>query len=339
MKPTRGTSPREGTNKPGGYPLPSPSLVGYPLFIAIRLRVGIVTRRKSFDPAAAPAAFWRRDDVRLALARREIGRLFGIYLATFPDCTQTQLALLTEHDRSEVSNFVRGTRSSRVTDIDVLGRIADGMAMPDEARVLLGLAPADVAVSAIRSGYSQLNTTGSATVTGWFRPIPVDRPLRVAICGSRSAGTDSEAIDDAIGTLSRLLMNRRCEVDHGPFGVGIEIMTYIADHYRPPTLQAAVGVFGRSNVVRHADFVIIIGGGRGTLDEVDLALSMGKRVLPFVPSGGTARHAFDRMRSDVSLRTWLPEAVFSALGSCTSADEFAKLVEQVFADAGSTHRE
>lgn len=292
-----------------------------------------MTRRKTFDPAAVPAAFWRRDDVRLALARREIGRLFGVYLATFPDCTQTRLALLTEHDRSDISNFVRGTRSSRVTDIDVLDRIANGLAMPDQARVLLGLAPADVTVSVVRSGPPQ-SSGGTPAVTGWFRTIPADRRLRVAICGSRSAETENTSIDDAICALSRLLMNRQCEVDHGPLGVGIEIMTYIADHYQPPTLQAAVGVFGRPNVVRHADFVIVIGGSHGTLDEVDLAISMGKRILPFEPSGGAARCCYERMRADVSLRAWLPDGVFAALGSCASAEEFTKVVEQVLTDTG-----
>jgi hypothetical protein len=293
-----------------------------------------VTRRKTFDPAAVPLEFWRRDDVRMALARREVGRLFGIYLGAFPGCTQTQLGLLTEHDRSDISNFVRGTRGPRVTDIDVLGRIADGMAMPDEARVLLGLAPADVTLAAIRSGAARFEAGGSATITGWYRPVPGDRSLRIAICGSRSDGCDNTVIDEAVCALSRLLMNRRCEVDHGPMGIGIEIMTYIADHYRPPALRAALGLFGRPNVVCRADFVIFIGGGHGTLDEVDLAISMGKRIVPFAASGGAARHAFERMGTDVTLRGWMPEATFAALGSCVSADNYAEILEQVLADTG-----
>jgi hypothetical protein len=298
-----------------------------------------VTRRKTFDPASVPLDFWHRDDVRMALARREVGRLFGIYLGAFAGCTQTQLALLTEHDRSDISNFVRGTRSPRVTDIDVLSRIADGMAMPDEARVLLGLAPANVTLSAIRSGTVRRDLGRSATTTGWYRPAPGDRPLRVAICGSRSGGCDNAVIDTAISALSRLLMNRQCEVDHGPMGIGIEIMTYIADHYRPPALRAAVGLFGRPNVVRHADLVIFIGGGHGTLDEVDLAISMRKRIVPFAASGGAARRAFERMDADISLRTWISEATFAALGSCVSADEYSTVLEQVLADIGGAPSE
>jgi hypothetical protein len=296
-----------------------------------------VTRRKTFDPAVVPLSFWRRNDVRLALARREVGRLFAIYLDAHPDCTQTQLALIIEHDRSDVSNFVRGTRSPRVTDIDVLGRIADGLALPDEARVLLGLAPAAAPLSAIRSPRQETGPGSRTSVTtGWFRPGNADRPLRVAICGSRSSGVDNAAIDDAVVAVSRLLMNRHCEVDHGPMGIGIEIMTYIADHYRPPTLQAAVGLFGRSNVVRNADLVLVIGGGHGTTDEVDLAASMGKKIIPFPASGGAARHAFERMRTNAVLRAWLPDDTFTALGDCTDAHTFTKLVDQIIStDPGS----
>lgn len=109
-----------------------------------------MTRRKTFDPRAVSLAFWRQDEVQTALARHDVGALFRMFLASHSDCTQTQLALLTEHDRSEISNLVRGTRSGRIGDIDVLTRIADGLQMPDEARVLAGLAPASVLMSSIK---------------------------------------------------------------------------------------------------------------------------------------------------------------------------------------------
>ena len=91
----------------------------------------------------------------------------------------------------------------------------------------------------------------------WYRPIPGGRTLRVAI----------------------------------------EVMTYIADHCRPPTLRAAM--------------------------------------VPFIGSGGAARHAFERMDADIRLRTWMSEAAFTASGTCASADEFVKILEELFAEAGS----
>jgi hypothetical protein len=53
----------------------------------------------------------------------------------------------TRHPTTSGIDYPRGTASPRVGDIDVLGRIADGLAMPDEARVLLGLAPAQALTS------------------------------------------------------------------------------------------------------------------------------------------------------------------------------------------------
>ncbi|WP_280366657.1 helix-turn-helix transcriptional regulator [Nocardia wallacei] len=120
-----------------------------------------------------PLVFWRRDDVRLALVRREVGRLFGIYLAEFPGCTQTQLALLTGHDRSDISNFIRGARGPRVADIDVLNRVADGLAMPDIARTMLGLAPAEMTIAEIEAGTPQPDaTTDPPDTTSGSLPEP-----------------------------------------------------------------------------------------------------------------------------------------------------------------------
>jgi SLOG cluster4 family len=297
-----------------------------------------MTRRKTFDADVVPPLFWRREDVRLALAHREIGRLMGIYLATFPECTQTQFAILTQHDRSDISNFVRGTRNSRVADIDVLARIADGLAMPNSARELLGLAPvvsstADLTAPDAKSVPENPGATNSTAMTGWYQPTAADRTCRIAICGSRSPECDNEAIDDVIRSLSRLLMNHQYRIDHGPMGIGIEIMTYIADHYRPPTLKNVIGVFGRANVVRNADFVIVVGGGSGTLDEVELAISMGKKIVPFVASGGAARNTFDRITSELYLHAWMRADNFDSLGNCSSGEEYVGIIEHILTDS------
>lgn len=216
--------------------------------------------------------------------------------------------------------------------------------MPDEARVLLGLAPMDMTMSQIHSRTGPPPPippveASTSVMTGWYRAIPATRPLRLAICGSRAPGVDDAPVDRAIYAVSRLLMNRGCQVIHGPVGVGMEVMTYIADHYRPPTLHSAVGVFGRANVVRDADVVLIIGGGHGTLDEFDLAVSMDKPVIPLPRTGGAARHAFTRMGAEPGLRAWLPDGSFAALDTCEHAEDITATIETILADLGSTPRE
>lgn len=153
--------------------------------------------------------------------------------------------------------------------------------------------------------------------------------LRLAICGSRAAGTDTDVIDEVIRSLARLIVTKRYHVQHGPVGVGMEVITYIADHYRPPNLIRAVGRFGHHAVVSDADFILIIGGGTGTQDEIDLAISMEKKIIAMPTSGGTARRFYNQVQHDPLLRRWMANDLFAALGSCTHAEEFVHLVEDL----------
>jgi hypothetical protein len=43
--------------------------------------------------------------------------------------------------------------------------------------------------------------------------------------GEQGCGVDDAAVDTAISAVSRLLMNRECEMNHGPIGAGMEITT------------------------------------------------------------------------------------------------------------------
>ncbi|WP_436785871.1 hypothetical protein [Yinghuangia sp. YIM S10712] len=271
-------------------------------------------RPQAFDPRNAETGFWGRPEVHVCLVGRDIGGLFKLYLTSHPACTQTRLAQLTLHDRSDVSNWVRGVRSGTVSDIDVLTRIADGLHMPDRARVLLGIAPQDVVISAVNA------------VAVPSRHL-ADRSLRVALCGSRAGACDHEAIDRAVRALSRMVLRREPEVVHGPVGVGIEVMTYIADHYRPAEFDRVVGVFGRSNVVRGVDMVIVVGGGPGTQTEVELALAMQRRVVSIPGSGGAAKAFHDVARQDPSLRPWMTEDQFSALDACRQVEDGVRYIE------------
>lgn len=268
-----------------------------------------------------PSSFWRKSDVQVALARRDVAELFRRYLTDFTECTQTQLALLTEHDRSDVSNWIRGTRHGQVSDINVLTRIAEGLQVPDEARMLMGLAPADTLVSPIRDERELARGTASAGEPTRTRVDGSDTTsTRIAICGSRSTGTNSRVIDATVRSMARLVMVRRLLVNHGPVGVGIEVITHIADHYQPPGLRGAVAIFGRRNVVFDAEYVLIIGGGNGTQAEADIAASMGKRILPFGASGGSAVSIYHQCLRVPGLSDWMTESTRETLIGCSALD-------------------
>lgn len=179
---------------------------------------------------------------------------------------------------------------------------------------------------------SPASSAGWATPDADTPPCPgSDVPVRVAICGSRKPGTDSAVIDEAVIGLSSLLVDGHVHVNHGPVGVGIEVMTYIANHYRPAHLRQAIGIFGHPNVVKNITHMIIVGGGQGTHDEVDLALGSPTRIIPIRATGGAAQRAHQLMADDPLMRQWIHPADFESLGTCRDADTIADVVGRLIA--------
>jgi hypothetical protein len=93
---------------------------------------------RATDLLVIDGSFWKRSDVIEALHGRDIGRLFRL-LAQYAGASQTRLAIACELAQPKVSAYMRGT--ARVEALEVFERIADGLAMPDRARNILGLAP------------------------------------------------------------------------------------------------------------------------------------------------------------------------------------------------------
>lgn len=187
--------------------------------------------------------------------------------------------------------------------------------MPDSARIMMGLAPANALFSSVRDERSLKDARASDDETARLRLDGSDASARIAICGSRAEHTDPLVIDAVVRSLARLVVVRNLRVNHGPVGVGIEVMTHIADRYRPPGLRGAVALFGRRNIVFDADFVIVVHGGQGTRDEVELAFSMDKRVIAIPASGGTASQVHERLLNDPRLGSWIPEPAMAAVTS------------------------
>ncbi len=108
----------------------------------------------ALDLLRVPEGFWRRDDVGNALDHRDIGALFRL-LSRHAGASQTRIGTATGMSQGTVCLIMNDDRV--VSAIDVLERIADGLAMPDEARLRLGLAP--------RGGLLDVNGFGTENTT------------------------------------------------------------------------------------------------------------------------------------------------------------------------------
>ncbi|MBI1757765.1 MAG: helix-turn-helix transcriptional regulator [Actinobacteria bacterium] len=92
---------------------------------------------RASDPIQIPKEFWDRDTVTTALRSRDIGTLFRL-VRRHAGASQAQLGIAAGLDQGYISRIINGRK---VTTIDLLERIADGLHLPDTARTTMGLAP------------------------------------------------------------------------------------------------------------------------------------------------------------------------------------------------------
>ncbi|MEU7570492.1 helix-turn-helix transcriptional regulator [Micromonospora sp. NPDC049240] len=96
------------------------------------------------DPLRIPEDVWSHSEVLTALAARDIGGLFR-WITSLTGASQSRIGAAVGLEQGYVSRIIAGRK---VTSIDVLERIADGCQMPDQARIMMGLAPRQVALTA-----------------------------------------------------------------------------------------------------------------------------------------------------------------------------------------------
>jgi outer membrane murein-binding lipoprotein Lpp len=90
------------------------------------------------DLIQIPASFWDRPGVVAALRDRDIGRFFAL-VQQYTGASQTQIGIACVLPQGKVSAIINGIQ--QVEKLDVFDRIADGLGLPDPARIALGLAP------------------------------------------------------------------------------------------------------------------------------------------------------------------------------------------------------
>jgi tetratricopeptide (TPR) repeat protein len=90
------------------------------------------------DPLSIPPSLWDRPDTLAALRDRNVGRLFQL-VYKYGGASQTQIGIAVGMDQGKISTYMNHVR--QVTALEVFERIADGLSMPDHARMALGIAP------------------------------------------------------------------------------------------------------------------------------------------------------------------------------------------------------
>ncbi|MGW3353684.1 XRE family transcriptional regulator [Nonomuraea rubra] len=95
----------------------------------------------AFDPIELPAVVWEQEQTREILRERDIAGLFG--LAVKYGASQVRIGTATGLGQPRVNAILR--RNGTIKELAVIERIASGLRLPDHARMLLGLAPLDIA--------------------------------------------------------------------------------------------------------------------------------------------------------------------------------------------------
>jgi transcriptional regulator with XRE-family HTH domain len=90
----------------------------------------------AFEHIRVPDPVWRQHED--ALLARDVGALFRL-AKQYAGASQNRIAASTGVAQSRVNELMN--RGGAVTSIEVLQRVADGLNLPDHARLLLGLAP------------------------------------------------------------------------------------------------------------------------------------------------------------------------------------------------------
>lgn len=93
----------------------------------------------ALEPIELPDWAWERAEVRQALRARDMCAVFR-HVQQYAGASQARIATAAGMTQGRVNEIINGRRE--VSRLDVYERIANGLRMPDDARLLLGLAAA-----------------------------------------------------------------------------------------------------------------------------------------------------------------------------------------------------
>lgn len=108
---------------------------------------------EQFGPVEMPPSAWGQEDLRRAVQERDMAGILRL-IQKYAGVSQVRLASATGITQGRINEIINGRRS--VVGLDVFERIADGLSMPDEIRVIMGLAPASAALLGAFAGHAEI---------------------------------------------------------------------------------------------------------------------------------------------------------------------------------------
>lgn len=166
-----------------------------------------MTSRRGAIRVEVAEAFWDEPATVAALEARDFGVLFRL-VAIAGGASQTRIGIDVDMAQGQVSQIMAGHRSVR--EFDVIERIADGLQMPDRARLALGLAPTIAPQGGKDPHVRRREFLAAALRTS------------AAVAGAMAVGDRSPAAQrpdrSTAGHLAGLVHILRQEDDHAPTG-------------------------------------------------------------------------------------------------------------------------
>lgn len=131
-------------------------------------------------PVLLPAAAWRLPDMHQALRARDVAAVLKL-AQQYTGASQARLASAIGIGQGRLNELIN--RRREVTTLDMFERVADGLNMPDAARMLLGLAPAGARTAGVGD-----DIAAAAGVVGRYYPVQVDaaRDIRRLVAAAAS---------------------------------------------------------------------------------------------------------------------------------------------------------
>jgi len=155
-----------------------------------------------------PSWAWQSADARTALRARDVGALFR-FAQGHAGVSQAGLAVATGISQGRVNEIINGRRA--VTALEVFERVADGLGMPDDARLLMGLAPRDGGLRSSRATYEEIARIfpGQAAAASEIRELSA-RARSIDVLAVRGLGL--VALNDSLLWPALADGKRRCRV-------------------------------------------------------------------------------------------------------------------------------